>query len=253
MSTQIGAHFMTTATRPPRPTVRKTAPTSKPEHEVNDKNDIRVWEAAKATEDPTKVVVPDEQEGERLAEKPPQIPRPTAKSLAKKAVARLKAAPKERTAKPARPRVPVDKLISTAWQMVAQVAQPINMPVARVLDMQAPVAGMILEDSVKGTVIDRVLQPLARVEAGGEVAFALMGPPLLVGALTTRPQLAPVLVPLLRRSLRTWIDIAGDKLERVEKEEKKFEEQYGRRIDEMIAYFLSPMGVEAESENQTQV
>lgn len=215
-------------------TTRKSAST--------DKNDIRNWEDARAV-DPDKLIVPDEEEGSKLREVPPQVPRPSLKQGVGKAIQRLRETPtktRPRTPKPNRPRSSVEKLIGTAWQMLAQVAQPINLPVARVLDMQAPVAGMILEDAVKNTVVDRILQPIARVEAGGEVAFALMGPPLIVGALTARPAMAPVLVPMLRASLRTWIDVAGPKLEAVEKKEAEFEERYGARIDTMIQYFLSP-------------
>jgi hypothetical protein len=131
-------------------------------------------------------------------------------------------------------------LIGAVWGFAAQVLQPINMPVAKVLAVQAPVAGMVLEDALKNTVVDRLLQPLAGVQIGGEIALALIGPPLLVGALTAKPEMAPVLVPLLRRALRSWIDVAGPKLEEVAKTEQKFEEQYGSRIDDMIEFFLTP-------------
>ena len=169
---------------------------------------------------------------------PPKIPSPTAvkvRSLVDRVRSSAKPKPKSRTPKA---RVSVDKLIGGLWQVAAQLTAPINLPVARVLDMQAPVAGMLLEDVVKDTVVDRILQPIARFESGGETAFALMGPPLLVGLLTSKPQLAPILVPVLRQSLMSWIEIAGPKLEAVTKKEEKFHEQYGQRIDDMIAYFI---------------
>jgi hypothetical protein len=78
------------------------------------------------------------------------------------------------------------------------------------------------------------------MEDKGEVAFALIAPPMLVGALTMKPQMAPILVPMLKESLRIWIDVAGPKLEIVQKRDDEFEQKYGQRIDEMIAYFLSP-------------
>jgi hypothetical protein len=121
------------------------------------------------------------------------------------------------------------------------MAQPINVPVARTLALQAPVAGMVLEDTVKDTLIDRILQPVARAGQGGEAAFALLGPPLIVGLLTSpRGQaLQPVLVPALKQSLRSWIKIAGPKLEKLEEEEREFEEHYGQRIDAMIEFILT--------------
>jgi hypothetical protein len=134
----------------------------------------------------------------------------------------------------------VEKLIGYGWRFLAQAVQPINLPVARILDMQAPVAGMLIEDAVKGTVVDRLLQPLARVSKGGELAFALLGPPMLVAAITQRPQMYPVLRPVLRESMKTWIDVAGEKLEEEAKKEQEFKDTYGTRIDEMIDAIFSP-------------
>jgi hypothetical protein len=62
-----------------------------------------------------------------------------------------------------------------------------------------------------------------------------------VAALTQRPGMAPILLPMLRQSLMSWIEIAGPKLEEVARKERKFEEQYGTRIDDMINYFLSAL------------
>src|SRR6266478_1273172 len=178
---------------------------------------------------------------ERVVERQPQIPSRT-RTLADRfrtAVAKPKRAPCR--PKKALPRVGVDSLISTGWTLLAQMAQPISLPVARTLALQAPVAGMVLEDTVKDTVIDRMLQPIARAGQGGETAFALLGPPLIVGVLSSpRGQnMAPVLVPVLKQALRSWIKIAGPKLEKLEKEEAEFEEHYGQRIDAMIEFILT--------------
>lgn len=145
-------------------------------------------------------------------------------------------------------RVPVDRIIARGWQFLAQMVAPINVPVARVLDMQAPVAGLILENNLKGSVVDRILQPLARVEERGEVAFALLGPPVLVAAITARPQMAGVLIPILRESLKTWLDVAGPSMKIVEEREADFEEKYGARIDTMISYILGPLPEEPKAE-----
>lgn len=157
---------------------------------------------------------------------------------------RVKAAAPEtarpRGRKPLRKRVPIDKLISIGWQALAQFAQPINLPVARMLDMQAPVAGMVLEDVVRDTLVDRLLQPLARAEAGGEKVWALIGPPMVVAALQARPEMQNVLVPMLKHALRSWVDIAGEQLEKVKKQDEEFQEKYGTRIDDMIALIFAP-------------
>jgi hypothetical protein len=107
--------------------------------------------------------------------------------------------------------------------------------------MQAPVAGMVLEDKVRDTLVDRVLQPLARAADGGNVAMAIIGPPLLIQILTMQPQRVNQIVPLLRVSLRSWVQIAGEQMEKLEQEEQVFEDKYGKRVDEMIEYLLAPM------------
>lgn len=212
----------------------------------DNRDDIRNFVDEDTAEHPF-VIVPDEEEGERLVERPPAIPTPTigqglknlrnrARNIRDRTKKTSTAVRKPRTAP--RPRVAVDRLISHAWTVLARVVAPVSMPVARVLELQAPVAGLVLEDVVKGTVVDRVLQPLARIEGGGETAFAMIGPPLLVGMLQNRPNMAPVLVPILREALRTWIIVAGPKLERVAEQEIKFQEQYGARIDQLIEYIL---------------
>jgi len=204
----------------------KPAQFTEPEDRAD--SDIREWEANR--DNGVERLVPQET--------PPKTHRPSLRERATDVVAKARTAPKKAASKPRGPRKTLDGLIGGAWSFVAQIMQPINLPVARVLAVQAPVAGMVLEDALKNTAVDRLLQPLAGVQIGGEIALALIGPPLLVGALSVRPEMAPMLVPLLRRALRSWIDVAGPKLEEVAKTEKKFEEQYGTQIDDMIEFFL---------------
>lgn len=153
-----------------------------------------------------------------------------------------------RKSKPKKPRVSVEKFVSRLWGFLADAAKPINPPMARVLDVQAPVAGMILEDTVRDTLADKLLQPLARAEGHGETIFALVGPPLLVGAIQARPEAAPVLVPLLKESLRVWVDVAGDKIETARKRDEEFQDRYGQTIDQLIAYIFDMPQEEAKPE-----
>lgn len=180
---------------------------------------------------------------DKPVEKAPVIKEPSVADRAKKAVAGLRDKAGTTTAKRATrkvfSRVPVDKLIGRAWNILAQSVQPVNLPVARVLAVQSPVAGAILEDIIRDTAVDRILQPLARVEQRGELLFALVGPPLLVGAMTAKPEASVMLVPLLREALRSWIDIAGPHIEKIAEQERKFEEEYGQRIDAMIEMFFT--------------
>jgi len=206
--------------------------------------------------------VPDEGEGSRVLERAPKIPAPTVSERIKDVSDRVSSLPdsiRKRTGrvgaggskapKVQGPRQPVDKLIGLVWNVAARMLQPVAWPVANVLHAQAPVAGMVLEDVVKNTVVDTVLQPLAKIGKGGEVALALIGPPLLVGILAAKPEMAPVAMPLLKESLRAWIDIAGPKMIEHQEKERQFQEEYGASIDKMIEMFFTPpegMGVPSD-------
>lgn len=198
------------------------------------------------------LVVPDEVEGSRVEEVAPKIPEPTISERVKDVSDRVRGLPDSirgraglgkrapRSKAPRGPRQSVDRLIGTLWGVAARVMQPVSWPVANVLHAQAPVAGMVLEDVVRGTVVDTVLQPFAKIGKGGEVVMALIGPPLLVGLISAKPETAPVAIPLLKESLRMWLDVAGPKLIEHAEREKKFQEEYGSTIDEMISMFFTP-------------
>lgn len=172
---------------------------------------------------------PDEDEaaaGGVPAERAPRKPRATRKPLTE----RLKAARGKAKAKPKgkpRPRVPVDRVVGMVWEALGRMFTPLSAPTGRCLQLQAPVAGLILEDVVKGTVADRVLQPIARAEEKGKKVFALAAPPAIVlaieqsqaaviaGRLTEQQYRAreAILLPMLQESLMMWDDVAGEKIE----------------------------------------
>lgn len=139
--------------------------------------------------------------------------------------------------KPHRPRVSIENVLSTGWGLAAMALarRPEAIPVARVMDMQAPVAGLIGEDLLKGTLVDRLLQPLARGGAKAEAAVALIGPPLIVGIMTARPATFPVLRPMLKMSMMTWMEIAEPQMRKVQKRAETWSEKFGDvDLDAMI-------------------
>jgi hypothetical protein len=149
-------------------------------------------------------------------------------------------------AKPKHKRVSVDHLVSRAWEGVARFAAPLSLPMSRCLQVQSPVAGVILEEIVAGTMADRVLQPIARAEEKAEKVLALIGPPILVLAIEASQMLPPeqmlmrqaILMPMLKESLRIWLQVAGPKVEEAARREAEYQEQFGRTIDEMIGLFF---------------
>lgn len=173
----------------------------------------------------------------------PVIAKPSTADRMRSLSSRVKSTPKARmrTGAKAKPRVSVEKIIGMGWELLGSLANNFNPAVSRVLYMQAPVAGMVLEDKVKNTVADKFLQPIARAADGGNVAMALIGPPLLVQALTMRPERAPQIIPMLRASLRMWVALAGEKLEKQIEEDQEFEKKYGSKIDEMMEYLVGPI------------
>lgn len=76
-------------------------------------------------------------------------------------------------------RVPVTDMIEEAWEQIAWAAAPI-LPLNRILSVQSPFAGVILEETVRDTFLDGLLQPVARTEKAGRALTGLLGPPAIV-------------------------------------------------------------------------
>jgi hypothetical protein len=170
-------------------------------------------------------------------ERPPAPP-PVAPGRRKGLFARQPTVTRRPGAKPkARPRVSIENILSSGWALgaMALARKPEAVPVARIMDMQAPVAGIIGDELLRGTVVDRILQPLARGGAKAEMAVALACPPLLVGVMTARPETFPVLRPLLKMSMMTWLEIAEPAMAKVQKRQATWTEKFGDiDLDAMI-------------------
>ena len=118
-------------------------------------------------------------------------------------------------------RVATDRLIGSIWASLGKMAMPLSPAAGRTFMLQAPVAGLILDDTVKGTILDKGLQPLARGYDKGKKVFALAGPPVLVLAIEQaqglpepqRSMRLAMLHTMLEEALLTWVDVAGDKVE----------------------------------------
>jgi hypothetical protein len=182
------------------------------------------------------------------AEVRPQVKKPTIADRMRETVQRPQRKPAQRVrkaaAKPARPRSSISGILSFAWDTLASVVEVVSPPTAYIMEFQAPVAGEILEESVKNTLVDRVLQPIARVEGQAKTAGALIGPPLMVAMLQARPDLHKHIIPRLRNSLMSWMDVAGPKVQALKERNEQFEKLYGTDVDKIIdglmAFFQAP-------------
>jgi hypothetical protein len=153
-------------------------------------------------------------------------------------------APKSVVKRPQR-RASIDGIMTVAWTAAANIfANPRTFPVAQCLKLQAPAAGMVLDEALKGGMIDKALQPLARAGKRGEAVWAVVGPPMIVSAITARPELYPVLRPLLREAISSWVVLAGPKIRKAKEREEKLLAELGgdmSTIDDMIdSLFMVP-------------
>jgi len=147
---------------------------------------------------------------------------------------------RDRLAKPddKRRRVSVESLTSWVWGLGGMALQqaPQSTPVGRMLAMQAPVAGVVVDDLVKGTIVDRILQPLARSSEKAEKAFALLGPPVLVGMISANPGLFPALAGPLKVAMLSWAEISEPAMRQAERKAQAMADRLGEiDVDAMIA------------------
>lgn len=172
---------------------------------------------------------------------------PLTELLAEPLTTKGETAPKAQIKRPRKPlsrrRASLDRIGAGVWSLAANLLGGQHHPIGRVLSIQAPVAGAVLDDVVAGTVVDRVLQPFAKASAKGEVAYALLGPPVLVAVMTQQPQLAPILRPMLADSMMAWLDLAGPKAVAMQERREKIAKRLGIEgadVEAMIELIFAP-------------
>lgn len=197
-----------------------------------------------------------------MAEVPPRAVTPKAGS--RTTVTRLNpwskrgktAASKSKAKAKARPRVSTADLIGSAWRIGAKVAQPLP-PIYRTLRLQSVIAGPLLDDAVKGTVVDPFLQPLARLSRAGETVSALLAPNLAIGAMAwhlqqTNGEPNPIVMQacqeMLRHGLTAMMRIGGDAFAAQLAKERDDEERFGGDVEMIMAWLLSEPADPAQEE-----
>lgn len=177
-------------------------------------NEANAEPPAAAVDSPAPVAVPGDPvppagaaaaAGPRAAERPPAGPGPardeTPPAADRSTASRLRARvwgprgkkrpgarrPRSRARRGVKDRVSIERVTTRLWESGARLVQPMNLPIARCLEWQAPTAGAMLDGAVKDTVLDPAMQVLARWEHRlGDIA-ALVGTPMIVGALQLPP------------------------------------------------------------------
>jgi hypothetical protein len=93
---------------------------------------------------------------------------------------------------PPGPRVSLSDWAEETWSDLAWLAQPIP-PLARMLTMQAPYAGVVADEQIAGTFVDGPIQAAARYSKGFRALNGLAGPPVYVGLIcATGKRVQPV-------------------------------------------------------------
>lgn len=109
-----------------------------------------------------------------------------------------------RTAKPKHERVPLDRLGEGAFGVLARVTRTADPVLSRTFTLEAPIAGYVADRTLKGTLADRVLQPVARAQLKANVLGALLGMPVGVVLLEQAQTL-----PEGPRAMREGLILAG--------------------------------------------
>jgi len=141
-----------------------------------------------------------------------------------------------------RRRASLETLGTVGYSIAAHVARTNGMvSVSRVLEWQSPVAGVVVDTALKGTIVDKVLQPIARAGERGEALAAMLGVPLLVAAISANPKRAPMLLPVLKVALIHWATVAAPAMKTLEQRQKKLQEALGDfDPDALIAAIFAP-------------
>ena len=126
------------------------------------------------------------------AERPPKRVRAARKEQAKSLRQRIWGGGDGKPARPKKkhPRVSLKGFAEDMFLDLAWTFQGLP-PMEKILYLQAPLAGQVVEDTCKGTVADTVLQPVARVDRQFK-AFEALTAPVWVAAIMARGEKEPV-------------------------------------------------------------
>jgi hypothetical protein len=134
--------------------------------------------------------------------------------------------PKDNDNKPVRTysgkRVPISGIFTFAWGSAGALAErtEVDIPVGRIMQFQAPVAGEKFDELIAGTWLDKIIQPfLGKGENGKEIA-AILAFPLVVGLVERQPD-NPILAGIGMQMLKTNIRAAAPYFKEQAKEAKQ--------------------------------
>lgn len=128
----------------------------------------------------------------------------------------------------------VAHILGFVYSGMAAPVSKVSPPVAYMMTVQSEVAGAVLDPVVAGTMVDKILQPFARVSEKMEPINALLTPLVCVALMERFPEQMPRIEQQLRKSLASWARISKPHYDAIKEAEEKFTEEFGEDIDQVI-------------------
>lgn len=117
----------------------------------------------------------------------------------------------------------IEDLLGAAGAVAMRTGK--HYPLGRYLQFSAGVSAEMLDDAVNGTIVDKmVFQPIAKGRGRFDSLAAVLGPPALILAIENNPERAPMLLPVLKSSIRNSLPMMAKAIKKVQAKEKAMAE-----------------------------
>lgn len=110
------------------------------------------------------------------------------------------------------------ELLADGWGGLGTLLtqNPRHAPTGRMLQFQAPVAGEMLDEAARGSLVDKVvLQKVVKAKGRFDLLGAVFMPPAIVFAIERNPERSNVLIPMLRSSIRSALPLMVPAIKKV--------------------------------------
>jgi hypothetical protein len=122
-------------------------------------------------------------------------------------------------------RVSTAETISDVWGGIGGLAQRSgrHAPLGKYLSWQAPAAGIMLDDAISGTPVDKLLQPIVKARGKLDLVAAVFGPPAIILAIERDPRKALTLIPVLKSAIRSSLPTLLPAMQKAKNQEEKID------------------------------
>lgn len=173
-------------------------------------------------------------------ERPPVLRRPTWRE-------RMRAR-HDMGGRPRQPRASQEKLAGGLWGLLGRYLERQGLvPTGRLLRMQAPVVGAVIDSEIRGTTPDRLLQPVARFVNKGSAIGSLLALPVMVQVVCMADDPQATYMDLENEMIDAvydYLEIAGPELEKRRKRiERRVKQSGGEDARQLLATIFAGFNV----------